>query len=76
MRFRYLRIAWSAACGIACVLLIVLWVLVRARGRGVVGAEPGHEGAERCPLIRGCVRDTGRIYVGEATEPVEVAFRG
>jgi hypothetical protein len=26
MRFRKLRIAWSATCGIACVLLIVLWV--------------------------------------------------
>ena len=26
MRFRKLRIAWSVACLIACVLLIVLWV--------------------------------------------------
>ena len=26
MRFRKLRITWSAFCGIACVLLIVLWV--------------------------------------------------
>src|SRR5947208_63167 len=26
MRFRYLRIAFSAACLIACVLLIALWV--------------------------------------------------
>jgi hypothetical protein len=26
MRFRKLRIAWSVFCGIACVLLIVLWV--------------------------------------------------
>jgi hypothetical protein len=26
MRFRKLRIAWSVACGILCVLLIVLWV--------------------------------------------------
>src|SRR5258705_7220858 len=26
MRFRNLRIAWSVGCGIACVLLIVLWV--------------------------------------------------
>jgi hypothetical protein len=26
MRFRKLRIALSVACGIACVLLIVLWV--------------------------------------------------
>ena len=26
MRFRKLRIAWSVVCGIACVLLIALWV--------------------------------------------------
>jgi len=26
MRFRKLRIAWSIVCGIACVLLITLWV--------------------------------------------------
>jgi hypothetical protein len=26
MRFRKLRIAWSGGCGIACVLLIALWV--------------------------------------------------
>ena len=26
MRFRKLRIAWSITCGIACVLLIVMWV--------------------------------------------------
>jgi hypothetical protein len=25
MRFRELRMAWSVACGLACVLLIVLW---------------------------------------------------
>ena len=26
MKFRKLRIAWTAICGIACLLLIVLWV--------------------------------------------------
>jgi uncharacterized SAM-binding protein YcdF (DUF218 family) len=26
MRYRKLRIAWSVVCGIACVLLVVLWV--------------------------------------------------
>jgi hypothetical protein len=26
MRFRKLRIAWSVGCGVACVLLIVLWL--------------------------------------------------
>ncbi len=32
MRFRKLRIAWSVGCGIACVLLIVLWVRSRWSG--------------------------------------------
>jgi hypothetical protein len=26
MKFRKLRLAWSVFCGIACVLLIALWV--------------------------------------------------
>jgi len=26
MKYRYLRIAFSVTCGIACVLLVVLWV--------------------------------------------------
>src|SRR5258705_12294632 len=26
MRFRYLRILWTVFCGIACVLLLALWV--------------------------------------------------
>src|SRR3954454_7670294 len=26
MQFRKLRLAWSVACGVACVLLILLWV--------------------------------------------------
>jgi hypothetical protein len=26
MKFRKLRIAWSVFCGLACVLLVVLWV--------------------------------------------------
>ena len=26
MRYRYLRITWTVFCGIACVLLLVLWV--------------------------------------------------
>jgi hypothetical protein len=34
MRFRKLRIAWSVGCGIACVLLIVLWV--RSYESGIV----------------------------------------
>jgi regulator of extracellular matrix RemA (YlzA/DUF370 family) len=31
MRFRKLRIVWSVGCGIACVLLIVLWVRSRTQ---------------------------------------------
>src|SRR4051812_42896523 len=31
MRFRKLRIAWSVLCGLACVLLIAVWV--RSYGR-------------------------------------------
>jgi hypothetical protein len=34
MRYRKLRIAWSVVCGIACVLLIALWV--RSYGTGDV----------------------------------------
>ena len=33
MRYRKLRIAWSVGWGIACVLLIVLWVRSYWRGR-------------------------------------------
>ena len=36
MRFRKLRIAWSVLCGIACVLLIVLWVRSYATGDFIV----------------------------------------
>src|SRR3954470_13955494 len=46
MRFRKLRIAWSVVCGIACVLLIVLWVrsytqldIVTYRASGMVNAH-------------------------------------
>jgi len=36
MRFRKLRIAWSVVCGIACVLLIVLWIRSYSSTDGVV----------------------------------------
>ena len=41
MRFRKLRIAWSVGCGIACVLLIVLWVRSRYAYDGIIGPLPG-----------------------------------
>src|SRR5689334_2253638 len=34
MKFRKLRIAWSVACGVACVLLIALWVRSYCRDVG------------------------------------------
>ena len=37
MKFRKLRIAWSIACCIACVLLIVLWVRSRYRRDSIEG---------------------------------------
>jgi hypothetical protein len=37
MRFRKLRIAWSAVFGIACVLLIVLWVRSYRPNSGIIG---------------------------------------
>ena len=48
MRFRKLRITWSAFCGISCVLLCALWVrsywwtdLLNLGGRSVVASENG-----------------------------------
>ena len=45
MTFRKLRIAWSVACGIACVLLIALWVRsysARDMTRGVIAGSHLH----------------------------------
>jgi len=36
MRFRKLRITWTVLCGIACVLLIVLWARSLQRRRWLV----------------------------------------
>ena len=44
--------------------------------RGVVVTDPCDEGAEMGPLISAGQRDTVRSYVEEATEPVDIAFRG
>ncbi|MEO7446917.1 MAG: aldehyde dehydrogenase family protein [Humibacillus sp.] len=44
--------------------------------RGVVVTDPRDEGAEMGPLISAGQRDTVRSYVEEATEPVDIAFRG
>ena len=62
-RFGKLRIAWTVTCGIACVLLIALWVrsywwldsIVHDRGRDVItlASEPGGVVFEkdRYPLV-------------------------
>jgi hypothetical protein len=49
MRFRKLRITWTVFCGIACVLLIVLWVRSYWRGDliGVVGNRSLHIRSEQ-----------------------------
>jgi hypothetical protein len=53
MRFRKLRIAWSAFWGLACVLLIVLWV------RSYWWADMYHLSSTRVQLgvlsVRGCL---------------------
>ena len=41
MRFRYLRIAFSATCAIACVLLVAMWVRSRYAYDGIYGPLPG-----------------------------------
>ena len=41
MRFRKLRIAWSVVCGIACVLLVVLWVRSYYRHDHCLGPDFG-----------------------------------
>jgi hypothetical protein len=42
MRYLKLRIAWSAFCCIACVLLIVLWVRSYWQRDGVIGLVVSH----------------------------------
>ena len=41
MKYRKLRIAWSVACGFACVLLIVLWVRSYSSWEQLHGPVPG-----------------------------------
>src|SRR4051794_25226064 len=42
MKFRKLRIAFSVACGIACVLLVVLWIRSYWWHDAVYGPLPGN----------------------------------
>jgi hypothetical protein len=79
MRFRKLRIAWSVFCGIACVLLIVLWVrsysrfdIVELGGSPVFFAHSGY-GCLDCGFARSGrnPRIWGSIHLKNA--PGEVA---
>jgi hypothetical protein len=58
MRFRKLRIAFSATCLVACVLLIVLWVRSYISGRGLGMSLPRASfffdlgrSSYRCPYV-------------------------
>src|SRR3954469_22487505 len=66
MTFRKLRIAWSGVSGLACVLLIVLWV----RSYWRVDFIDGHN--ERVRIECGSVR--GELAVGG--QPYTVPFHG
>jgi hypothetical protein len=61
MRFRKLRIAWSAMCGVMCLLLIVLWV----RSYWWCDAVYFRPGATSTFLVRS---DEGEISYGDITE--------
>ena len=63
MRFRKLRIAWSVACGIACVLLVVLWV----RSRGTIDTVAAGYWPGRRVLVESHL---GKVYVGFYSGPV------
>jgi hypothetical protein len=60
MRFRKLRIAWSVGCGIACLLLIVLWVWSSTNHDFIFGPSYGNGQFYACSSV-------GRIDVGYGT---------
>lgn len=65
MRIRKLRIAWSIVCGIACVLLIVLWVRSYWYHEGVCYFRGAHDiGVEsiRGQLLPFFLQDEGTSY--------------
>ena len=53
MRFRGLRIAWSALCVLACMLLVALWV--RSYWWGEAFTIPIHKTWFRCSDLRGSI---------------------
>jgi hypothetical protein len=72
MRFRKLRIAFSITCGVACVLLIALWVRsyrLIERVDVVIGSEDA-EDTNGISLISVCGRSTLDVtYVTTGDEP-------
>ena len=89
MRFRKLRIAWSVFCGIACVLLIVLWVRSLNRMDALtwhydnaeafqIRTNPGQlvfgTGTDR-PVPPLAVRQVGRLWMSEWFESMRLYGR-
>jgi hypothetical protein len=81
MRFRKLRIAWSVVMGIACVLLIVLWVrsywlydfLYLAQGQGLVSMRGS---VHTCSMTLGIPRWTVSTTPLVLTGPHTYTFLG
>jgi len=65
MRFRKLRIAWSVACGVAIVPLIVLWVRSNERCDYV---QTTTFGLQRLNLSSSDSHISGAFYFGEGDE--------
>jgi hypothetical protein len=69
MRLRKLRIAWSVACGIACVLLIALWMR-----SGMWGDQLGYCYASAQELT--CRSINGRLQIDWGYNPFSEADAG
>ena len=59
-----LKIAWTAVCGICCVLLAVLWVLSYSRLETISG---GGRGADSVSVFKGClfVNEGGFTFIND-----------
>jgi hypothetical protein len=69
MRFRKLRIAWSVGYGLACVLLIVLWVRSYFWTDQITRQESSNQ------FIAVTLGD-GRLLLGESNDPDLGVFFG
>jgi hypothetical protein len=69
MRFRKLRIAWSVGCGIACVLLLLLWVRSYWRFDQFIHSVSATD-------YFACTSIQGEIQMGMSNDPaLRAAFR-